>query len=119
PIEATIRLTAASGGSGHEHAAGAGDGAPDTDARARTVAIAVTDGKVEPPPGRVELKRGERVRLRVTSDQADTLHVHGYDKEAELPAGKTATLTFTADRTGLFEVETHGSGLVLTQLVVR
>ncbi|NXY98713.1 hypothetical protein HYE82_30910, partial [Streptomyces sp. BR123] len=85
----------------------------------RTVTLSVRDGKVVPAPGRTELKRGERVALRVTSDRADTLHVHGYDKELALPAGQEATLVLTADRTGLFEVETHESRLVLTQLLVR
>ncbi|WNI25625.1 hypothetical protein [Streptomyces sp. ITFR-16] len=84
-----------------------------------TVEIAVRDGKVSPAPGRTEVDRGSTVRLLVRSDRDDTLHVHGYDKEAHLPAGRTVTLTFTADRTGLFEVETHGSDLLLTQLVVR
>ncbi|MFJ9077146.1 hypothetical protein ACIRO3_18190 [Streptomyces sp. NPDC102278] len=85
----------------------------------RTVTVAVRDGKVVPAPGRVEVGRGERVALRVTSDRADTLHVHGYDKELALPAGQEATLILTVDRSGLFEVETHGSDLVLTQLLVR
>ena len=40
----------------------------------------------------------------------DELHVHGYDIEEELPAGKQATIDFTADQTGVFEVETHESG---------
>ncbi|WP_393063485.1 hypothetical protein [Streptomyces sp. LN549] len=84
-----------------------------------TVEITVRDGKVSPAPGRTEVKKGRTVRLKVRSDRADTLHVHGYDKEARLPAGRTVTLTFTADRTGLFEVETHESDLLLTQLVVR
>ncbi|MEU9800057.1 hypothetical protein [Streptomyces sp. NPDC051000] len=85
----------------------------------RTVAVAVRDGKVVPAPGRVEVGRGERVALRVTSDRADTLHVHGYDKELALSAGQEATLILTVDRSGLFEVETHESDLVLTQLLVR
>lgn len=72
-----------------------------------------------PSTGRTELKRGDRLALRVTSDRADTLHVHGYDKELALPAGQEAILVLTADRTGLFEVETHESRLVLTQLLVR
>ncbi|MFI9121956.1 hypothetical protein ACIGW0_21525 [Streptomyces bikiniensis] len=58
------------------------------------------------------MKKGERLTLHVTSDRDDTLHVHGYDRELPLSAGTSATLTLTADRTGLFEVETHGSGLV-------
>ncbi|MFF1921097.1 hypothetical protein ACFVW8_11060 [Streptomyces sp. NPDC058221] len=89
---------------------------PDT---GTTLEISVRDGKVSPAPGRAEIKKGRTVRLRVRSDRDDTLHVHGYDKEARLPAGRTVTLKFTADRTGLFEVETHESDLLLTQLVVR
>ncbi|MFI8816702.1 MULTISPECIES: hypothetical protein [unclassified Streptomyces] len=85
----------------------------------RTLDITVSHGEVSPAPGRTEVRKGERIALRVRTDRADTLHVHGYDKAAELPAGRTTTLTFTADRTGLFEVETHESDLLLTQLVVR
>ncbi|MFF2008704.1 hypothetical protein ACFVWY_06455 [Streptomyces sp. NPDC058195] len=96
--------------------------APDRSASPRpgaTVAVEVADGKVSPSPGRTEVKKGTTVELRIRSDRSDTLHVHGYDKEARLPAGKTVTIAFTADRSGLFEVETHESGLLLTQLVVR
>ncbi|MFZ4301446.1 hypothetical protein ACPCAE_22865 [Streptomyces cinereoruber] len=85
----------------------------------RTVTLTITGRTVQPPPSRIELKKGERLTLHVTSDRDDTLHVHGYDRELPLSAGTPAALTLTADRTGLFEVETHGSGLVLTQLVVR
>ncbi|WP_449486390.1 hypothetical protein [Streptomyces avidinii] len=122
PVEATLPLTATPGEAGHAHPASPspfpspGEGTAEAD---RTVTITVRDGKVAPAPGRVELTRGERVALRVTSDRADTLHVHGFDKELTLPAGQEATLVFTADRTGLFEVETHESDLVLTQLLVR
>ncbi len=122
PVEGTAQLTATAQGrpGGHSH----GDIPPPGQTPApeqadRTVAITVRDGKVSPAPARTELRRGERVALRVTSDRADTLHVHGYDKELALQAGQEATLILTADRTGLFEVETHESSLVLTQLLVR
>ncbi|MFI8106435.1 hypothetical protein [Streptomyces sp. NPDC086023] len=121
PVEASTPLasTGAGGGAGagHGHAPAPGGG-PSTPVD-HTVTVAVRDGKVEPPPGRIELDRGRRVALTVTSDTADTLHVHGYDKELALPAGRPATLVLTVDRTGLFEVETHDTGLVLTQLLVR
>ncbi|MYY01510.1 MULTISPECIES: hypothetical protein [unclassified Streptomyces] len=104
-------------------AATLGDASPGADAtpdeNTTTVELAIEDGKVSPAPGRTEIKKGRTVRLRIRSDRDDTLHVHGYDKKATLPAGRTVTLTFTADRTGLFEVETHESDLLLTQLVVR
>ncbi|WP_225804281.1 hypothetical protein [Streptomyces sp. NK15101] len=85
----------------------------------RTVTLTITGKAVQPPPSRIELKKGELLTLRITGDRADTLHIHGYDRELSLSPGVTATLTLTADRTGLFEVETHESGLVLTQLLVR
>ncbi|MCX5608803.1 cupredoxin domain-containing protein [Streptomyces sp. NBC_00047] len=117
PVEGTTPLTATATApgqpGGHDHG-----GTPQEQAD-RTVTVTVRDGKVSPAPARTELRRGERVALRVTSDRADTLHVHGYDKELALPAGQEATLILTVDRTGLFEVETHESALVLTQLLVR
>ncbi|MFF9844409.1 hypothetical protein [Streptomyces sp. NPDC013740] len=109
PVEAVVRLDTAAPTSP----------APPAPPTGRTLAITVSGDSVQPPPSRIELKKGERLTLRVTSDRADTLHVHGYDRELPLPAGTPATLTLTVDRTGLFEVETHESGLVLTQLVVR
>nr|WP_200904499.1 hypothetical protein [Streptomyces yangpuensis] len=125
PVEGTAQLTApAAPGSSGGHSHGEAPSQPPTPGQVqaeadRTVTITVRDGKVSPAPARTELRRGERVALRVTSDRADTLHVHGYDKELALPAGQEATLILTADRTGLFEVETHESSLVLTQLIVR
>ncbi|WP_407561310.1 hypothetical protein [Streptomyces sp. 184] len=119
-------------GTGHEVATGSvppatdvpdrGANGSDADvgpAAGTTVEIAVRDGRVTPAPGRVEVGLDERVTLLVTSDTDDELHVHGYDETAELRAGEPAELAFTADRTGVFDVETHGSGLVLTQLMVR
>ncbi|MFF4370985.1 hypothetical protein [Streptomyces sp. NPDC001594] len=125
PVEATAQLTAGPPGQeSHSHTAPAPTGtpapaSPQAPPADRTVTLTVRDGKVSPPTTRTELRRGERIALRVTSDRADTLHVHGYDKELALSAGQEATLVLTADRTGLFEVETHESGLVLTQLLVR
>ncbi|MFW6719910.1 hypothetical protein ACHZ98_06970 [Streptomyces sp. MAR4 CNY-716] len=113
-------------GTGHEVATGSVPPATDVPDRGAngsdagtTVEIAVRDGKVTPAPGRVGVGLGERVVLLVTSDTADELHVHGYDESAQLPAGEPAELVFTADRAGVFDVETHGSGLVVTQLMVR
>ncbi|MBD3578208.1 hypothetical protein ICJ52_18460 [Streptomyces sp. KD18] len=129
-VEAGTTLSAPAGGAhgSHGHGGPASPPAPQppqarpsapAPAADRTVTIAVKDGKVTPAPGRTELKRGQSVALRVISDRADTLHVHGYDRELALPAGQETTLVLTADRTGLFEVETHTSRLVLTQLLVR
>lgn len=112
PVEAVVRLDGAAGTAPPATT-------PPAQPAGRTLSLTISGDSVQPPPSRVELKKGERLTLRVTSDRADTLHVHGYDRELPLSAGIPATLTLTVDRTGLFEVETHESGLVLTQLVVR
>ena len=83
------------------------------------IEVAVKNGKVSPSTRRVEVSQGTAVRLLVTSDVADELHVHGYDIRQDLPAGQQATLDFTADQTGVFEIESEGSHLQLVQLEVR
>jgi hypothetical protein len=85
----------------------------------KEVVVTVAKRKVTPPTGRVEVGKGSLVRITVTSDVADELHVHGYDKTLALPAGSPASIDLRVDRTGLFEVEAHSSHLVLFQLVVR
>jgi hypothetical protein len=98
-----------------ETAAGAAPAPP----QGKTITVGIADRKVTPRIGRVSLARGERVQLVVTSDVADELHIHGYDQELRLTPGKPATLEFTADQTGLFEVEAHEAKLILFQLLVR
>lgn len=80
--------------------------------------VAQTDGIVTPPPSRVEVPLGSAVVLRVGSDVDDQVHVHGYELEQDVAAGSTATFEFTADQSGLFEVETHETALLLLQLQV-
>ncbi|GAA4043749.1 hypothetical protein [Nonomuraea soli] len=101
-------------GTSHQVVTGTPTGAADASAT-----VTVSGGKVSPPPGWLSVAKGQQVSLTVTSDVADELHVHGYDVTAELPAGQAVTVTFVADLTGVFEVETHGSKLVLVQVAVK
>lgn len=91
----------------------------DSTAPVVTVTVSIADGEVDPKPGRVEAARGNTVLIAVVSDVADQIHVHGYDQEVAVQPGQAASLQFTADQTGLYEVETHESGLQLFQLEVR
>jgi hypothetical protein len=81
--------------------------------------VTVKGGKVEPPTHRVKLDSGSRVRLQVTSDHADEVHVHGYDLKKDLEAGTPGVLSFKADQTGVFEVELEDEALQLVQLQVQ
>ncbi|WP_214107798.1 hypothetical protein [Acrocarpospora catenulata] len=86
---------------------------------AKEITVTIANRTVTPPPGRVEVAKGQQVKITVTSDVADEAHVHGYDKSAALAPGAPATIDFVADQDGLFEVETHESGLQLLQLAVQ
>jgi hypothetical protein len=79
----------------------------------------ISSGRADPPLARVTVEQGVTVRIVVTADEPDELHLHGYDLDAALEPGREATLEFVADRPGLFELETHHSGLILLQLAVR
>ncbi|MEV7968251.1 hypothetical protein AB0O34_20045 [Sphaerisporangium sp. NPDC088356] len=97
---------------------GSSAAAPGTSA-VKEIAVTIAGRTVTPPPGRVDVTKGQTVRITVTSDVADVAHVHGYDKAANLQPGTPAKIEFVADQSGLFEVETHGTELQLCQLLVR
>ncbi|MCW2607889.1 MAG: uncharacterized protein JWO60_2582, partial [Frankiales bacterium] len=83
------------------------------------VDLTVVGGKVTGDTGRVRIGLGDRVRLTVTADVADEVHLHGYDLHADTAAGQAASLEFVADRPGIFEVELEESRLALTRLQVQ
>ncbi len=94
-------------------------GPASTAAQADVVITAtVAGGKITPNTQTVKAKQGQSVMVTVTSDEADELHIHGYDKEVELQPGKPGSVTFTADTKGTFEIETHESGKLVAKLIV-
>jgi plastocyanin len=91
----------------------------DESAGDRVVEVEIADGQVSTDDDRVEVRRGDTVRIVVTSDVDDEVHVHGVEQTATLVAGETAAVEFTVDEAGLFEVETHEGDLLLFQLLVQ
>lgn len=85
---------------------------------AQVVSITVTGGEVSGDTGRVEVPVGTTVRLSITSDVADQVHVHGLDLTQAVSPGQATQLEFVADQPGIFEVELHDSRQVLTRLQV-
>jgi hypothetical protein len=78
----------------------------------------ISAGQVRGPLA-LQVTEGQRVRLRVRSDVADELHVHGYDLSAPLPAGEAVALTFVAQRAGRFDIELHHTHRALAALEVQ
>ena len=86
-----------------------------------TVHIDYTISGSKPVGGimRDSVSRGRIVVIRVTSDVADHVHLHGYDLMADVGPGKPATIRFTATAPGRFELELEDRGLEFAELEVR
>jgi hypothetical protein len=74
----------------------------------------LTQGEVT----RLRFKQGDTVRFRVRVGVADEVHVHGYDLMKDVQPGQTATFSFPADITGIFEIELESRGEQIGQLRV-
>lgn len=83
------------------------------------IEISVTDGAISPEPDQLPVPLGSPVRLVVTSDADEEVHLHGYDRTLDLTAGQPGELAFVADLAGIFEAELHGSGALLCELRVE
>jgi hypothetical protein len=82
------------------------------------VHITLADGKADPSGERVEAAKGTTLVLTIDSDRDDEIHVHGYDIEIPVTAGKTVTKEIVLDQVGRFEVESHEPALTILQLIV-
>ena len=81
--------------------------------------ITVVDGKPRGGVQRITRAKGDRIRLRIVSDTADEVHVHGYDLKQDVPAGGSVRFVFPATIDGRFVVELESSGTQLAELDVR
>ena len=69
--------------------------------------IRMRDGSVVGGAQDIEVVRGDTVRIVVTSDAPDEIHLHGYDITRNPAPGKPARFQFRADAEGAFEIESH------------
>ena len=83
----------------------------------RTITISVQGRKIVPKPSSVSIKKGETLRVVVTTAADDILHAHGFGVEKPLLAGKPTTADLVGAEPGQYEVETHEPALLL--LIVR
>jgi FtsP/CotA-like multicopper oxidase with cupredoxin domain len=86
--------------------------------------IRVRGGAVVGGVQRVQAAKGDTVRILVTSDAPDEIHLHGYDIYEDAAPGKPARFVFRADIEGIFEIESHvaedaGKDPLLARLVVE
>ncbi len=98
-----------------------GDVTTTTDApfSGRTITIDLAEDELAVEGCEEPVARDTSIRLVVTLDQDDTIHVHGYEQEVEVRAGTPAVLDFQADLPGRWEIELHGLGEHICELTVE
>ena len=68
-----------------------------------------------------EVPLGSQVNITLTNPNADDeFHLHEYDLTAgDTPKGEAAVISFTADKAGLFDLESHVTEEVLVVISVK
>lgn len=80
------------------------------------ITISYAGGEATGDTGRIKVKVGEPITLKVTSDVKNEVHIHGADLYLDLEPGVEAVQEFTEDAPGVYEVELHDGGGVLTRV---
>jgi plastocyanin len=70
-------------------------------------------------PNEISVSEGDRVRLRITSDEPLEFHLYGYDLDKEIKAGEPAELSIDATTPGRFEIENEQTHEQLGALLVQ
>lgn len=87
--------------------------------QAKIFNLVIQNKKLVSGAGTLQVNEGDQVTINVTSDEADELHVHGYDKSVDLEASKSAQLMFSANLTGRFPYELENSKTEIGALEVQ
>lgn len=69
-------------------------------------------------PDQLTAHEGDKVTINITADRKEEIHLHGYDYKFEMEPGRKATKTFTADKTGSFEIEIEDTSTHLGEMDV-
>jgi hypothetical protein len=80
-------------------------------AERKVIALSLVKGSVRDVPNNtVRVKEDDDVELRWTSDRPVTLHLHGYEIDAQVAPGKPSAMAFKAKFAGRFPVHEHAEG---------
>jgi len=83
------------------------------------IEIVEDNGEIMDSGRTVKVGVGEEIQLNVSSDAADTIHVHSDpEHEFEIGADDDESFTFSIDSPGTYEVESHELDVVILKLQV-
>ena len=77
--------------------------------------LRIVERRIEGGASTLRVNRGETVVLRWRTDEAVSLHVHGYDLKANLSPAAPASMRFEALVAGRFAITAHEFGVVADQ----
>jgi hypothetical protein len=85
------------------------------------IEISVTVGTDSAVDRVAEVLLGSQVNITLTNPNADDeFHLHEYDlSTGDTPKGESAVISFTADKAGLFDLESHVTDEVLIVISVK
>jgi hypothetical protein len=70
-------------------------------------------------PDTAKAVKGQQVTMTITTDKDEEVHLHGYDIHFDCKANTPLTKTFTADKTGSFEMELEATTKHLLDFTVN
>lgn len=85
----------------------------------RTVSVSFADGAVAGGVRTETVPLDEPVRIEVSGDVEEQVHLHTYDLVDDVAPDDPAVIEFTADIPGVHEVELEGSHLLVLELQVE
>lgn len=80
--------------------------------------LVVKDRKIVSGQNTLKVNEGDKVIIKITVDEDEELHLHGYDQSVDLEKDALGELVFTANLTGRFELELENSKTELGALEV-
>ena len=85
------------------------------------IEISVTVGTDSAADRVEEVPLGSQVNITLTNPNADDeFHLHDYDlSTGDTPKGESAVISFTADKAGLFDLESHVTDEVLVIISIK
>ena len=103
----------------------AGTSTPDAGGTETPTATPTPRPTVDPGPlltgaavEKIRVDKGDTVRFRVRSPEAEEVHIHGYDIKKDLEPNQTAKVSFKATIDGIFEIEFEHSAKQIAELRV-
>ncbi len=81
--------------------------------------LVIKEQKVTSGPNIIKVNQGEEITIKVTSDEEEEFHIHGYDEFVDLKPNQLTELKFTTNLSGRFVFELEYSKTEIGALEVQ